>query len=212
MKEAQPKMSMHNRNPLPELPCVILAGGQSRRFGSNKAFATLRGARLIDHLRARIKHQSAGPIAINAPTGAGFDDVSEPLIIDRLTGNLGPLAGLHAAMSWAKDAGYSAVITTPVDTPVLPNDFVERLVATGAPAIVNYKDRGHYLHGLWRTSLTDQLESAIERGMRSARDWAAECNAATCEFHEQAGLDPFFNVNTPDDLLTLENAQPDSPR
>ena len=205
-------MSTHNRRPLPDLPCVILAGGQSRRFGSNKAFAPFQGKRLIDHLITRIRQQSAGSIAINAPTGVGLDDMSQPLIADQLTGNLGPLAGLHAAMSWAKEAGYAAVITTPVDTPVLPSDFVERLVDTGAPAIAKCNERAHYVHGLWTTALTEKLESAIKRGMRFARDWAVECNAATCEFHEQAGLDPFFNVNTPNDLLTLENAQPDSPR
>ena len=205
-------MSTRNRNTLPDLPCVILAGGQSRRFGSNKAFATFQGKRLIDHMITRIRLQSAGPIAINAPTGAGFDDLSQPLIADKLAGNLGPLAGLHVAMSWAKEAGYAAVLTTPVDTPVLPRDFAARLVATGAPAIAKCNNSVHYVHGLWPTALTDQLESAIERGLRSARDWASECKAATCEFHERAGLDPFFNVNTPDDLRTLENAQLDSPR
>lgn len=205
-------MSTHDRNALSDLPCVILAGGQSQRFGSNKAFATFQGKRLIDHLIMRVRLQNAGPIAINAPTDAGFDDINQPMISDQLTGDLGPLAGLHAAMSWAKEAGYAAVLTTPVDTPVLPRDFVERLVATGAPAVAKCNDRHHYVHGLWPTALTDQLESAIARGLRSARDWAVECKAVTCEFHEQAGLDPFFNVNTPDDLRTLENAQPDSPR
>lgn len=205
-------MSTHDRNTLSDLPCVILASGQSRRFGSNKAFAPFKGKRLIDHLIERIEDQNAGPIAINAPTGVGFDDMEQPLIADQLIGNLGPLAGLHAAMKWAKEANYAAVITTPVDTPVLPRDFVERLVATGAPAIAKCDERPHYVHGLWTTALIDQLESAIDRGLRSARDWAVECKAATCYFHKQAELDPFFNVNTPDDLRALENAQPNSPR
>ena len=133
------------------------------------------------------------------------------MVSDYLTGSLGPLAGLHAAVNWAKKAGYNAVITTPVDTPILPCDFVERLVATGAPAIAKCNDRLHFLHGLWSTALTEQLESAIECGLRSARDWAVECKAVECKFDEQAGLDPFFNVNTVDDLRTLENAQPDFP-
>ena len=197
--------------PLPDIACVILAGGQSRRFGSNKAFASFRGTRLIDGLIERIKNQISGPIGINAPTAIGFDDIGQPLVSDYLTGSLGPLAGLHAAMSWATKAGYDAVITTPVDTPILPYDFVERLVATGAPAIAKCNDRLHFLHGLWSTALTEQLESAIECGLRSAQDWAVDCKAVECKFYEQAGLDPFFNVNTVDDLRTLENAQPDFP-
>lgn len=212
MRETQPKMSTHDRNTVLDLPCVILAGGRSRRFGSNKALAPFKGKRLIDHLIERIEDQSDGPIAINAPTGVGFDEMDQPLIADQLTGHLGPLAGLHAAMKWVKKAGYAAVITTPVDTPVLPHDFVERLVATGAPAIAKCDEKTHYVHGLWTTALTNQLESAIDRGLRSARDWAVMCKATTCDFHKQSELDPFFNVNTPDDLRTLENAQPDSPR
>ncbi|MEL6415545.1 MAG: molybdenum cofactor guanylyltransferase [Pseudomonadota bacterium] len=188
-----------------DLPCMILAGGQSRRFGSNKAFAQFRGARLIDSLLERIEDQTAGPIAINAPSGAGLGDLNLPLVADLLSGSLGPLAGIHAALNWAEQAGYAAVLTSPVDTPLLPKNYVERLVETGAPAIAKCDDRLHFLHGLWPTHLREKLALAVENGLRSARDWATESQAVVCEFHYQAGLDPFFNVNTPEDLQTLEN-------
>ena len=197
-------MSTQDRSTLPNLPCVILAGGQSRRFGSNKAFASFQGERLIDRLNERIRHQTTGTIAINAYPGLGFGEICQPLVTDYLTDSLGTLAGLHGAMNWERKAGYAAVITTPVDTPILTIDFVERIFATEAPAIAKSNDRLHFAHGFWPMTLTAELGSAVERGRRSARDWAVECKAAEYEFHEQAGLHPVYNVNTPDDLRKLE--------
>ncbi|MEL6859163.1 MAG: molybdenum cofactor guanylyltransferase [Pseudomonadota bacterium] len=194
------------------IACVILAGGQSRRFGSNKAFAPLNGARIIDVLIKRLKSQTSGPIGINASAGTGFDDLGYPVLSDLLPGKLGPLAGLHAAMFWAQKNGYNAVITTPVDTPILPTNFVARLIETGAPAIAKANQRRHPVHGLWPTRLLEPLADAIEGGMRAARDWATACDAIDCEFPKSSGADFFFNVNTPDDLHILERTQPDSPR
>ncbi|MEO1661249.1 MAG: molybdenum cofactor guanylyltransferase [Pseudomonadota bacterium] len=200
------------RNTLSDVPCVILAGGQSRRFGSNKAFARFRGARLIDYLIQRMAEQTSGPIAINASPDPGYDHLNHLVLSDQLPGRIGPLAGLHAAMFWAQKNGYHSVITTPVDTPILPTNFVARLIETGAPAIAKANQRRHPVHGLWPTRLLEPLADTIEGGMRAARDWATACDAIDCEFPESSGADFFFNVNTPDDLHILERTQPDSPR
>lgn len=199
------------QNGRPIIPCVILAGGQSHRFGTNKAFAALHGERMIDVLIKRIECQTAGLIAINGSAKA-FEDFGRPVLTDLLPGTLGPLAGLHAAMVWARQEGYDAVVTTPVDTPILPENYIAHLVATGAPSIATFKNRMHAVHGLWPVHMVKQLADAVEQGMRAARDWAAACKAVECEFQQHSGLDPFFNVNTPDDLRRLEKYQPDSPR
>ncbi len=212
VKETHLDMSIPTQNDLPDIPCVILAGGKSRRFGSNKAFATLHGERLIDVLIERIEQQTSGPIAINAVAESGFEKTERKILPDRLVGSFGPLAGIHAATHWAGKAGYSSVITTPVDTPILPARFVEKLVAKGAPATAIVNDRVHAIHGIWPTSLEDALAEAVMDGMRAARDWIAKCEASMCEFYTQAGVDPFFNINTPEDLQMLENAQSVSPR
>lgn len=208
-----PKFEM-NRNPhaassLPDMACVILVGGQSRRFGSNKAFAALNGARLIDIAFQQLAAQSVGPIAINAQTMSDYDDLSAPVIADRLRdaagGGLGPLAGLHAAMLWAADLGYETVITTPVDTPLLPDDFVARLTRHGAPAVACSNTRTHPTHGIWPTALHDGLAKAIKRGMRAARDWHTTCQAGSCDFPMAWGRDPFANINRPADLAALQD-------
>jgi molybdopterin-guanine dinucleotide biosynthesis protein A len=187
---------------------VILAGGRSRRFGSNKALAAFHGTRLVDHLVGRLRDQTAGPIAVNASDALG----DETHVSDRIEGDIGPLAGLHAALCWAGENQQDAVITTPVDTPMLPADYVARLAETGAPAVAHYNDRTHALHGIWPTALRDRLEACIQGGMRAARDWCAAIEAATCPFPATPGHDPFFNVNTPEDLARLLKDQPVSPR
>ena len=193
---------------LTNAPCMILAGGQSRRYGLNKAFACFRGECLIDVVIKRIEQQTTGPIAINASSDMGFDDYRHPVIGDQLPGRIGPLAGLHAAMDWARELGYAFVVTTAVDTPILPLNFIERLLLTGAPSIASVNALTHVVHGVWPTRLATQLQKAVERGVRSVHSWAAECQAAHCEFHEESGLDPFFNVNTPEDLQMLEKIYP----
>ncbi|MEM9571316.1 MAG: molybdenum cofactor guanylyltransferase [Pseudomonadota bacterium] len=198
-------MSRQDFASLPNIACVVLAGGRSRRFGSNKAFAEIRGARLIDQLVQRLAAQTSGPIAINAPSDGGYARNEHTLISDRMSGDIGPLAGLHAALSWAEDEGMEMVITTPVDTPLLPSDYVRRLLDRGAPSVSQYQDRTHPLNAIWPTALRKQLEQFIQDGMRKAFKWSAACGAADCVFPEQPGPDPFFNINTQDDLQTLLN-------
>ena len=205
-------MSLQTLSERPSVACVILAGGRSRRFGSNKALAEFHGTRLVDHLVMRLAAQTSGPIAINASELAdgGLHDYA--LVPDRIEGDIGPLAGLHAALFWASQQGFDAVITTPVDTPALPDDFIARLSAAGAPAIATHEQRIHALHGLWPTALHTRLEIAIGEGLRAARDWGKAINATECAFTARGAPDPFFNVNTPEDLARLLSDQPVSPR
>ena len=205
-------MNSSVRQALADVPCMILAGGQSRRFGSKKAIATLHGEPLINILISRLEHQASGPIAINAPSDIGFEVVKHAGITEHLSGAIGPLAGLHAAMVWAKDLGFQTVVTTPVDTPNLPLDFVERLLAAGAPAIGLSEDGSHPVHGLWPTNKASDLANAIKSGMRAAREWVADCQAVHCEFQAETCVDPFYNINTPDDLAYLEKTQSDGRR
>lgn len=211
-----PNMQMRQKatspSPLPDMACVILAGGQSRRFGSNKAFALWGGDRLVDILLQKLTSQTAGPIGVNAASAADYADLSVPILPDRLTdtmndkmsGGLGPLAGLHTAMCWAAEAGYSTLITTPVDTPLLPDDFIARLTAGGTPAVASSNERTHPIHGIWPTALHTELAKAIEGGMRAGRDWQAACGAQICDFPVQNQIDPFININHRADLEALE--------
>ncbi|MGZ8400444.1 MAG: NTP transferase domain-containing protein, partial [Methyloceanibacter sp.] len=95
--------------------------------------------------------------------GFGF-----PVVADRIEGHAGPLAGLHAALLWAKDRGpnISCVVTVACDTPFLPDDLVERFLAaldeTGRECCVARSAEGvHPVIGLWPIAIAGTLEAAL---------------------------------------------------
>lgn len=205
MKMIGAYMSEQASKTLPNIPCVILAAGQSRRFGSNKALAHFRGERLIDRLIKQLESQIAGPIAINSGETAISMASDKSIIIDQFPSGVGPLAGIHAAMIWAQSLGHEFVVTTPVDTPLIPDDFIDRLSASGAPSVARDIDRVHGVHGIWPVNLAQDFARQLSLNMRSVRAWVAHCGARECLFPKSSGVEPFFNINTPEDLKRLED-------
>lgn len=195
--------------PCSDLPCVVMAAGRSRRFGSEKAFATINGERLVDILVKTLESQTSGPIAINAAAPSQFQTFENTILTDRVPGGIEPLAGIYTALDWAEENGFDNVITTPVDTPILPKDFVEKLRQTGAPAVSRHGGRIHAVHGIWPTSLKADLADSISVGVRAVRDWAIKCGATLCDFPHDSGRRSFFNINTRQDLLELMRVQRD---
>lgn len=193
-------------------PCVILAGGQARRMGGgDKGFLPLGGRRLIDHVIERLRPQ-CGTLAINANGDpARFAELGLPVLPDPVPGQPGPLAGILAAMDWATTLGAGRVVTVAADTPFLPRDLVPRLLAAASPggAVVESPDgtgrqRTHPAVGLWPVGLRDRLAQAIAGGERRLGVWASDVGAARVAFGSDP-VDPFFNVNTPEDLAAAES-------
>lgn len=173
-------------------PAVILAGGQSRRMGSDKARIRLGDRSLLGHVLHRLTPQ-CGPIALSAPAPIG----GLPCLPDPEPGGLGPLAGLLAAMLWARDLGHAHVLTAPVDTPFLPPDLAARLSQHPGGAIAA-SDRAHPVIGLWPVARADDLRARIRAGDRRIGLFGRD--AARVVWSDSP--DPFFNVNTPRDLQT----------
>ncbi|GGF35354.1 molybdenum cofactor guanylyltransferase [Aliidongia dinghuensis] len=189
---------------------VVLAGGLARRMGgSDKPLLLLGGRPVLDHVLARLRPQVSG-LALNANGDpARFSDFGLPVLPDPLPGWPGPLAGILAALDWAAAAGAGHVLTVPGDTPFLPADLVEQLgrsVADGAAAaFATSAGRRHPIVGLWPVAARDALRHGVaDAGMRRVDDWARSLDAVPVEFPIGA-VDPFFNVNTPEDLRTAES-------
>jgi len=181
------------------IPSVVLAGGSSRRFGSAKGLAELGGKRLIDHVLKRLRPQTSGPLAINGAADGPYAELGLPMIEDGLPGKHGPLAGLHAALLWASAQGASAVLTAPIDTPFLPPNLLEKLAERGPPSVAASNDRVHGTCGLWPVEHLKDLEQQLQSKDRSLRSWVKQCNARIVDFPAEP-IDPFFNINTPDDM------------
>ena len=185
-------------------PVVILSGGLSSRFGSNKALAKLDGERLVDQLIELLSHQTSAPIVINAPDETAYGLPHNDFIADQFGDRLGPLAGIHAALVWAEQHGYPSVCTTPVDTPFIPDNFVSTMTSVQGPVIASFAGKYHPIHGVWPVSLKPSLESGIATGKRAVMSWVDTLDATIIDFAEYCERDPFININRPTDIAVME--------
>lgn len=191
---------------------VILAGGLSRRMGGgDKSLLDLAGRTILDRVIERLAPQ-VGDIALNANGGAArFSQFRLPVVSDSIDGFAGPLAGVLAGLDWARAKGASGIVTAAADTPFFPVDLVAHLTnASGGMdhPLVLAATRGddgrlvrHPTFGLWPVALADDLRSALADGLRKVVLWTDAHQGRVAEF-SAADYDPFFNVNTPDDLET----------
>lgn len=193
---------------------IILAGGvASRMGGGDKAMRELAGRSLMARVVDRLGSQ-ADQIALNANGDpARFASIGLPVIADSMDNRPGPLAGVLAGMDWAADRGADHVLTVAADTPFFPLDLAARLtnaISDDAPiALAATPDpkRGlarHPTFGLWPTDLRHDLRTALADGVRKVVQWANPHGVRLVEF-PVAPFDPFFNVNTPDDMAKAES-------
>ncbi len=176
---------------------AIIAGGKSTRMGSDKALIKLGGKSLILRVVDRLLPQ-VEDVIINANGDTkNLEFLELDIVPDIETELQTPLAGLHAALTYAVEENYDAVVTVPCDTPFLPHDLVEKLGNT-KPAIANSKGQDHYLTGFWPVSLLPQLSLAMTTSNR-VQDWVAASGAVKVNWRAEI-YDPFMNINTPADL------------
>jgi molybdopterin-guanine dinucleotide biosynthesis protein A len=191
---------------------VLLAGGLARRMGGgDKGMRLLGGRPILDRVIERARPQVAA-LALNANGDpARFAAWRLPVIADGVPGYAGPLAGVLAGLDWAAAAVAAAshVASFATDAPFLPRDLVARLAAAVADggfdlACAASQGRIHPVFGLWPVALRHDLRRALaEEGLRKVDQWAARHRLAVVAF--PAGpVDPFFNVNEPEDLAAAE--------
>jgi molybdopterin-guanine dinucleotide biosynthesis protein A len=188
---------------------VILAGGQATRMGGgDKGLKPLGSSTILEHVIARLSPQVAD-LALNANGDpARFDCFGLPVIGDSIDGFAGPLAGVLAGLDWAATQGADAIVTAAADTPFFPADLVPRLLlaAEGCKhplALAASPNGRHPTFGLWPVALRDDLRAALDEGLRKVVLWTDKHGGCMAEF-PGSEPDPFFNVNTPEDLAKAE--------
>jgi molybdopterin-guanine dinucleotide biosynthesis protein A len=187
-------------------PAMVLAGGLARRMGGgDKPLVLLAGRPLLGHILDRLAPQ-VSRLALNVNgEGAAYRDFGLPILADSVPDRPGPLAGILAALDWAAALGATRVLTVPGDTPFLPRDLVARLLEADAPAAMAASGgRRQPIAGLWPVSARQALRAAVAgAGLRRVDDWARDLGTATVDFATDS-VDPFFNLNTPDDVAAAE--------
>lgn len=191
---------------------VILAGGRATRMGGgDKGLRVVGGRRLIDHVIDRLSPQ-CGALAINANGDpARLAEFGLPVLPDSLPDHPGPLAGVLAGLDWAAGQGATAIVTAAADTPFFPTNLVARLVASAGPSglclAASPDETGRVQRqptfGLWPVALRDDLRAVLVGGLRKIVIWTDSHGAGQAVF-DAAPFDPFFNVNTPDDITAAE--------
>ena len=190
---------------------VILAGGLARRMGgADKMGIRIGNATILERALERLRPQCARFI-INANNGARFAAAGVPVVADRVADFPGPLAGILAALDFAaaQTPDVTWVVSAPGDCPFLPRDLVPRLhharhAAGAVLACTASAGRQHPVIALWPVTLREDLRRAlVEEGVRKVGDWSARYARAVAEWPVEP-VDPFFNVNTPDDAAEAE--------
>ena len=184
---------------------VVLAGGKSQRFGQDKSQVKLNGKILIDYILSEIIDEFK-EILIVTNQSISFMSSKKITVIEDYKKGLGPLGGILSAMKWIKDNNkeYSWISTFPADTPFftkkeLKSFYSDIKIEDNKLFFIKDKNTRHNIFGLWSLDLMDQLETDLYNGERKVEIWANSIGVSTVNI-EYKNINPFFNINTIDDL------------
>ena len=189
---------------------VVLAGGKSQRFGRDKSQVKLGDKMLIDYILNEIKDIYKDILIVtNEPIKfLNLDNISLTSDIQK---GLGPLGGVFSAMRWVKDnkKDYKWISTFPIDTPFFKREHLNRFykeieMDKSNLFFMKSKNTRHNIFGLWSLELFEKLEFALNKGDRKVELWANEIGVKTIDFDHEKNKDPFFNINTEQDLETAK--------
>jgi molybdopterin-guanine dinucleotide biosynthesis protein A len=195
---------------------VILAGGRSERMGGReKAMLSLAGRPMIAHVIERLVSQ-VERVVINANGDpVRFAGLGLPVIADTVGSFAGPLAGVLAGLTYSLEAaGGADIVTVAADTPFFPPDLVKTLAHArehnaARIALAASPSGTHPTAGLWSVSLVSDIADFLHSGGRKLGEWTDRHRPAIATFESYmvggCRIDPFFNVNRPEDLVVAES-------
>ena len=185
----------------------ILAGGKSTRMGKDKLFLNLNNKTLIEHTVNKVKKHLKELIIVTNKEHEFFVKNNLTTVKDCIEGQLGPLVGILTAMKWAKEnySNYSWIASFPCDTPFFPENIILKFIEESKKKeslilCASSHGRRHNIFGLWSLDLYDKLyDDLVNNKVRKVQDWTKENNIKNLEYKFK-DYDPFFNINTAEDL------------
>ena len=186
---------------------VVLAGGQSKRFGEDKNQAKLGNITLLEHVLSKVTKKFEKTLIISNQNLNIKTLNSITIVPDCIQGNLGPLVGVLTSMKWIKknNKQYQWVATFPSDTPFFDTSIIEKYKSKinlneSLLYFVKSNQKRHNIFGLWSVKLMDTLENdLINNNFRKVEEWADKIGVETINIKSDK-FDPFFNINTKTDL------------
>ena len=184
---------------------TVLAGGKSQRFGEDKSQVRLEGTLLIDYILSEIKDEFK-EILIVSNNKIHFKNSEKISMIADFEKGQGPLGGVLSAMKWVKQKNkdYKWISTFPADTPffkreILQKFFKEIKIEESRLFFIKSNNTRHNIFGLWSIDLLGELEEDLKKGNRKVELWANKVGVKVIDM-EFINEDPFFNINTKEDL------------
>ena len=184
---------------------AVLAGGKSQRFGEDKSQVKLGDKLLIDYILSEIIEEFK-EILVVSNSSIDFRKSEKISLIGDIKKNLGPLGGILTAMKWIKDNNkdYKWISSFPVDTPFFKRPILKKFLQDiqleeSKLFFIKSNNTRHNIFGLWSIDLMDKLEEDLNKGERKVEVWANSIGVKTINIEFQ-NEDPFFNINTKDDL------------
>ncbi len=184
---------------------TVLAGGKSQRFGEDKSQVNLANKLLIDYILSEIIDEF-NEVLIVSNNSIKFNKFEKITKIEDYKKGLGPLGGVLSAMKWIKTnkREYQWIATFPVDTPFFKKeilkDFIQKINLEESDLFfIKSNNTRHNIFGLWSIKLLDKLEKDLDKGERKVELWANNIGVKIINM-EFSNNDPFFNINTKEDL------------
>lgn len=184
---------------------LILAGGKASRMGGlDKGLVLFQQQPLITHVIKRITPQ-VNDIAINANRNReAYKRFGYPVLSDEIHGFAGPLAGIHAGLKWTKS---EYLLTIPCDTPFFPDNLSQTLLTALQKAMANIaiatsNGKDYPVICLCRKAVLPSLELYLHQGGRKVSTWQQQQAHIYVDFSDN--LNTFANINSPEELATLE--------
>jgi len=185
---------------------VVLAGGKSQRFGEDKCQVKLGDKLLIDYILSEIIDVFKEVLLISN-NKIKYNNSNKISLVEDTKRGLGPLGGILTAMKWIRqnNKNYKWISTFPSDTPFFKkkilNNFLEEIKDyEGKLFFINSNDTRHNIFGLWSIDLLDRLEKDLDNGERKVEMWANKIGVKSINMKFE-NKDPFFNINTKEDLI-----------
>ena len=189
---------------------VILAGGLAKRMGGgDKCLLPLGGKTLLQRSIERAQPQVSELILNANGNSLRFARSRLPVIADLFANFPGPLAGIHAALTFMdeRNPNNEWLASFACDTPFFPRDMVQQLLAAAGDSrlvVARSNGRVHPIFALWHASMLGKVEQRLQKGdAPRLQEWIEDFAPVYVDF-SSASYDPFFNINTPQDLYSAE--------
>ena len=190
---------------------VVLAGGKSKRFGQDKNCVKLGSRTLLEHVLLKIVDKFK-EILIVSSNSLEIEEIKKITVIPDCFDDLGPLAGVLSSMKWIKknNKPYKWIATFPSDTPFFDISIIDEYKtrieqSESSLYFVKSNEKRHNIFGLWSIDLLERLEEdLIKNNYRKVEEWANKVGVSTIDIKIK-NYDPFFNINTKEDLEVAQS-------